>query len=666
MNFENIKKITELLQNKKDTVSADLVQTLEQATNLLSEAYGIDNQDGEAAAAKGAENNIYEFAYNKINAEFDRLFNEIENNRSSYMPYGLYKEVLKYSSEEVSKSAEVLNGITTIESPQNAFYRMVGLPSSEDLEVSYKLPIINTSGELKNNVININNIYSFLDLRQAAYSVGCSNSISPYNIYNQRSSETILKEGYRFSTDQYDSVINMSDRVGALITSNKENYSTNFVGVMEEISKYKSDTIILKKEDDGINPTLFDQIISDMIGMSFEDGTEYISNNLFLFYGSFLTFIYLTGNSENNQDDAPSISDISFLLNDLVLKKEVDETVNNIENIFFNYSSFLFPMVQDGRIARCINDPEKIIAEPFLPKSKRVVNGKGLRSSLLETIIRIRSDVNSGTKKYMFEDFVISNNSNIVTNEDLSASTLGYIESLLIIRMLDSLALLAKNVRNSIHTISKSQRKNKISLYSSCGKRNSKPTSASGLDKPGGAGGGAGGGGEENSLNAMLLIEDSLMLVLGTGEEQGVVDLQVGTARNSSISNSALMPSLLNVAQVPRNYINNRISEIKKDRKINTSTGTKSHGEIETAIGIVGGVGMVDFIVISLSLLTIQEASLLSLLNKKQRESMFNELTTLSGFKKKVDETTVYKSVEKLTEIAHSYYNIFIDLLKNI
>lgn len=665
MNFENIKKITELLQNKKNTVSADLVQTLEQATNLLSEAYGIYNQDEEAVSAKGAENNIYEFAYNKINAEFDRLFNEIENNRSSYMPYGLYKEVLKYSSEEASKSTEVLNETTTIESPQNAFYRMVGLPSSEDLEVSYKLPIINTNGELKNNVININNIYSFLDLRQAAYSVGCSNSISPYNIYNQRSSETILKQDYLFSDDQYDNVISMSDKIGALIASKKENYSNNFSVVQKEIEKHKADTIILKAEEDGINPTLFDQIISDMIGMSFEDGTEYISNNLFLFYGSFLTFIYLTGNSENNQNDAPNISDISFLLNDLVLKKEVDETVNNIENIFFNYSSFLFPMVQDGRIARCINDPEKIIAEPFLPKSKRVVNGKGLRSSLLETIIRIRSDVNSGTKKYMVEDFVISNNSNIVTNDDLSGSTLGYIESLLIIRMLDSLALLAKNVRNSIHTISKSQRKNKISLYSSC-RKNAKPTTPSGMDTAGGAGGGAGGGGEEKSLNAMLLIEDSLMLVLGTGEEQGVVDLQVGTARNSSISNSALMPSLLNVAQVPRNYINNRISEIKKDRKINTSTGTKSHSEIETAIGIVGGVGMVDFIVISLSLLTIDEASLLSLLNKKQRESMFNELTTLSGFKKIVDETTTYKSVEKLTEIVHSYYNIFIDLLKNI
>ncbi len=660
MNFENIDKITKLLQDQNSTVNPDLIQTLEQARVLLSEIYDVEESNAESAEAKGAENNIYEFAYNKINAEFDKLFNEIENNRSSYMPYSLYKQVLKFSEEDTSGSSEVLNESTIIESPQNAFYRMVGLPSSEDLEVSYKLPIINTSGELKDNVVSARNIYNFLDSRQAAYSISCSNAISQYNIYNQRSSEDILKKSYHLSDDKYDDVINMSNLIGSLLLSTSENYSQNFTATLQEINSYKEDVVLLEESTDGLNPSLFDKIISDMDGMKFEEGIQYISNNLFLFYGSFLTFIYLISNPNNQQDEAPNISDISFLLNDLVFKKEVDETVNNIENIFFNYSSFLFPMVQDGRIAKCINDPEKIIAEPFSPKSKRVINGKGLKSSLLETIIRIRSDVNSGTKKYLFDDFKISNNQNIVTNEDISGPTLGYIESLLIIRMLDSLSLLAKNVRNSINTISKSQRKNKIGLYSSCNKiRRSNPTTASGhetiQDKP-----------EAERLNAMLLIEDSLMLVLGTGEEQGVVDLQVGTARNSSISNSVLMPSLLNVAQVPRNYINNRLLEIKKDGHSSTSTGNKSQGGIETAIGIASGIGMVDFIVLTLSLLTIDEVSLIALLNKSQREAMFNELKTLSGFRKSVEEQTIYSSVNRLTQITHSYYNIFIDLLKNI
>ena len=77
MNFENIDKITKLLQDQNSTVNLDLIQTLEQARVLLSEIYDVEESNAESAEAKGAENNIYEFAYNKINAEFDKLFNEI-------------------------------------------------------------------------------------------------------------------------------------------------------------------------------------------------------------------------------------------------------------------------------------------------------------------------------------------------------------------------------------------------------------------------------------------------------------------------------------------------------------------------------------------------------------------------------------------------------------
>jgi hypothetical protein len=258
----------------------------------------------------------------------------------------------------------------------------------------------------------------------------------------------------------------------------------------------------------------------------------------------------MIGKNTNEADDAPSINHIGFMLYELVYKKESDMTVNNLENIFFNYSSLLFPMVQDGRIAKCINDGSKVIAEPFLPKNKRVLNRNTLKSSLLETIIRIRMDVISGTKQYISSEMTLSDEGQIPV-DDISGSTLGYIESLLIVRMLESLAVLAKNTRMSITAISKSQKKNKMTLFSSCITEKALPTAAIPAQQTGEKE-------EEKALNAMLLIEDSLMLVLGTTEDQSVLDLQASTRRDSSISNSSLMPSLLNIVQVPRNYINKR------------------------------------------------------------------------------------------------------------
>ena len=71
---------------------------------------------------------------------------------------------------------------------------------------------------------------------------------------------------------------------------------------------------------------------------------------------------------------------------------EVDfDNISKIEykEGFYKHFHLLFPPVQDGEIARCINEPKKIVAEPFLPSSQRVVSGKKIRPTLLEAVIRI-------------------------------------------------------------------------------------------------------------------------------------------------------------------------------------------------------------------------------------------------------------------------------------
>lgn len=663
MNTENIEKIINLLNSRERTSKADLLQTLTQAVELLASAYP---QEGEGPDSKedtvDQKNNIYEYSFQMINAEFERLFNEIENTRSGYMPYNLLKNISKYGETEETTGSEVLNETTVIESAHNAFYRMVGLPTSDSLEVGYKLPIINTVGELKNYAVDEKNIESFLDARQASAIYGCSKSISHYDMYSQLNSEILLKETYGLSEEYYKNIIEMSDAMNALLSSTKDNYKENYRLLLDRVGQTLDitgpDADLFSGDKSGIDPDLFVQISKDMRGQDFEQGVAFFSDNLFLFYGSFLTNIYMIGKNSREADNAPSINDIGFMLYELVYKKESDMTVNNLENIFFNYSSLLFPMVQDGRIAKCINDGDKVIAEPFLPKNKRVLNRKTLKSSLLETIIRIRMDVISGTKQYISNEMVLSDEGQIPV-DDISGSTLGYIESLLIVRMLESLAVLAKNTRMSITAISKSQKKNKMTLFSSCITEKALPTAAIPA-KP------TGEQEEEKALNAMLLIEDSLMLVLGTTETQSVLDLQASTRRDSSISNSSLMPSLLNIVQVPRNYINKRSDEIKRDRNAAASAGTKPTKDIETSIGIISGIGMVDFLVVAISLLTIDEVTLVALLTRSQRELMFNELKLSENFRRKVDEKAVYLALSDLTAVCYTYYNIFIDLLKNI
>lgn len=66
------------------------------------------------------------------------------------------------------------------------------------------------------------------------------------------------------------------------------------------------------------------------------------------------------------------------------------------EDLFKFFYLKCFP-VQDGSIASCINEPEKIILQPFSSLGVDSINGITPQKSLLETIIRIRLDKQSGS-----------------------------------------------------------------------------------------------------------------------------------------------------------------------------------------------------------------------------------------------------------------------------
>jgi hypothetical protein len=440
---------------------------------------------------------------------------------------------------------------------------MIGLPSWEDVEANspgISLSIIDTNGKVVGNLVNYENIYNlFLDRRQAFSTIGCAAGVSHFDLIdNNQSSADFLKKKYNFSPEAISEIQTFSLILSKVVDANTEEKKTLEGQYNGYISKLLSS--VPTGKDKNLNAKvqeIFDRNknLGDPISWSKKTLDQFFKEDnepeTIVNYTGFLLFIYYAYIGEDVTRFLPE-SAINKVYKDLVKKEPSDESLNNIEQNIYVYSSLLFPMVKDGRISKCINDPEKIVAEPFLPATKRMVNGKFLKSSLLESIIRIRTDVISGTTSYKTEGvpyLIGEDSSKEVMQASVSGELMGYLESLLIIRMLDSLEALANGTRSNIEQISVTQRRTGKGLFGSCyDPRGSVLSAVPTIDRDFSK--------ERIILNNYALIEDSIMLLLGTKDvDQDSLSLQTNVNRDSSVPSSHLMSSLVNIVQVPRKYI---------------------------------------------------------------------------------------------------------------
>ena len=397
------------------------------------------------------------------------------------------------------------------------------------------------------------------------------------------------------------------------------------------------------------------------------DSTIFFSENGVLQnnYNSFLLFMYYSYVGSDPQK-ALSSYDCTRVYKELVQKEAeaADPSLNNIEKNIFNYSSLLFPFVKDGRISKCINEPEKIVADPFLPVTKRMVNGKFLRSSLLESIIRIRTDVISGTTSYQDASvpyLIGEDTSKNVPQRSVSGNLLGYLESMLIIRMFEALEALAQGTKNNIDQIARVQRKTGKGLFGSCYDPKERVTTAiPAITKKH----------SDNRvlLNNYSLIEDSFLLLLGSkNSDEDSLNLQTDINRDSSVPNSHLMSSLINLVQVPRKFINKKVEEEEKKLYTQNSVGSKVAKDIEVSIGIRSGVGILDLLVAIITMLTIEEEYLVALLTTSQRNSMYlqvNPDTFEQDRKDRIAQIPISSAVNLFTQRMNTIYQLFVDLLR--
>lgn len=669
MSFQvDINKIREIISENNflsDSEQENFLNILEMAQATLSE--GFDGEVSEDSANK----KFYEYAFNLIDGEFDTFIKSIEYMRSSYLPSEVFNATLSTINSDDSVDSiieEVSSGSTPLESYQNAFFRMIGLPSWEDIEADKadaKLHIVDTNGNLELYLVNSGNIYSsFLDRRQAFSTIGCSAGVSYFDLVSSNETTSdFLKKNYSYSSEAITFIEQFSSILSSISDATEEQKTIldgqykDFISKLLSTETDQGDLLdkvksIYDSEKRGGDPLSWIEL--NLEDFSAEDSV--ITN-----YSNFLLFIHYAFISDNPFKFLTN-NDINNLYKRLVLREPTDDSINNLEKNIYTYSSLLFPMVKDGRISGCINDPDKIVADPFLPITKRMVNGRFLRSTLLESIIRIRTDVISGTTSYLSQDvpYIIGeDNEKDIEQESVSGELLGYLESLLIIRMLDALEALANGTKKNIEQISANQRRTGKGLFGSCYDtvRSAVPVA---IDRP---------SPERVMLNNYALIEDSIMLLLGTKDaDEDSLSLQSSINRDSSVPNSYLMSSLINIVQIPRKYINQRIQEDDRKLRTDASVGSKVAGDIEVTIGIRSGVGIVDLIAIIIALLTIDEVNLISLMTKSQIENMYRQINpdTFDEDKRRmISENTIEAAVNNLTERVNTVYSIFVNFLKN-
>lgn len=352
------------------------------------------------------------------------------------------------------------------------------------------------------------------------------------------------------------------------------------------------------------------------------------------------------------------------------LKKEISNykkmNLANLDYQFFSYSYLLIPPVQDSRISKCINEPSKIVPPNFSNKRGHKINSNDLRTSMLETIIRIRKDRLSG----------YNTTPNIDLNGEetsLSSDDYGVLESLFILRIRCALKALAIKMSNDIDFLREvyeqtglvpvSENQLTREKYASDDPRISPPS----LESQNGAGDMAIDG--FSDLEKQKIIEDSIMALLD--DKSKALDLQVKTQRTSSIRDAHVMSSLLGIIDLPRDRIQTEMARENINR-VNQINGVSDEARevIDSILGISKGVGVIDVLVFVLALFTMPEDHLVGLLSDLEYQKYLEEF---SDSKKSRSNRTpngpvkiqTIEAVNMLTEYLISGYNLFLQDLRS-
>lgn len=332
------------------------------------------------------------------------------------------------------------------------------------------------------------------------------------------------------------------------------------------------------------------------------------------------------------------------------------------EDLFKFFYLKCFP-VQDGSIASCINEPEKIILQPFSSLGVDSINGVTPQKSLLETIIRIRLDKLSGSPEV---EAVGKSGIRILNTGPERYSELEYFMIRKLYIVLQSLALqYFKSVEEIKSEKKLEQARTNTDGVSSSSTSNSEDSPNVRLDKL------------QEQRNELLIEESFLLLLKDTGSTKSnyvpTIDYQKNTIRSSSGFEDAISSSLYTILSSKVFFLNKEIEKLERERDSST-TQTKKAESLKSKIGArlakdlsPISVGAIDIIVYALAFLTVEESTLIGLLNERQTKQLDidteNKYKFSDDFKNQSNDMSL--SINKLTVRVFNLYKIFIDFKNN-
>ena len=650
---------------------SNLKDTLGQAVSALEERFGLPpgSSLSDLSAQSGDQ---YSKKLKAVVRKFEDLFSEISNMRSSYLPFDLALDSLNLDGSS-SVIEEISSSQAMMESYENTFMRLLGMPSTADINASDYLSYIDINGNLVEDQSFVYERYEdILDQRQINPS--SRNFMPNLGAFDMASDvETALDRLLALGYTKKDDLIRISELFSKIVLKNGSPEEIQITGMLL-LGWYAGSSRLTEYVARQFS-------LNDIIGVA----TGRLSENEAISDADTIRDLYyftVTSLEDNEgvynalwsgpMEKATADNSSGLLVelwNELVLKQQ-KESVQTLHKpaTFFKYSYLLFPPVQDGRIAKCINEPGKIVAEPFLDKTMRTIRGSALKSSLLEAIIRIRLDKVSGTSTYLPGNTFnaqadqaggapmaasMGTSEKTLSYEDIKDS-MGLLEALTITRLTLGIAGFATAMRDDIAQLMRAQvesgyiPKPDRPIESDNASGGIKNVSTASIKTP-----------EQLSLELELLVEDSLLMLFGDSSVPAALDLQDGTQRNSSVKSAHLMSSVMSILSLQRDFISARGTEIQEEKKRTaTKTADSIKSDVANKIGFSKGVGALDILVIVTALFSMPENLLLSLLSPSQFDNLKKEFP--DGFFTGIERETIAKAVNEVTARSYDAYTLFL------
>jgi hypothetical protein len=369
-----------------------------------------------------------------------------------------------------------------------------------------------------------------------------------------------------------------------------------------------------------------------------------------------------------------------------VLTEFVDAIYINDNNSYLQNITYLKCVpIQDSRFLRCINEPGKIISKPFDDKMIKVVNNEKIKTSFLENLIRLRLDKISG-RTYGDDSNSSINSTSLYTENEIDSFSV--IEQLLLERLLEMLSSLSHeyyiSLKQSVEQataivqqeLELSQQRAALEAAAAA----KADAAANNTDAPPPK---VDDSADIISLKNALDIQDAILGILkDTSVSSYIYELTSGSTsskafegyiRNSSGFDDEISNSIISIIEAESSIYRDLLKQKSKpDPK--SGTGSGGGGDASTAaLDTIAGsdsmpIGIFDILVYALALFSMDETSLLNLLNQSQKQNLAKILskdaTADSLFSsKELNLTSPVDSINKLTIAIYFYYKFFFNEL---